>query len=288
MRDPDAYLTDRLGDYAVRFIEAQKENPFLVYLPFNAVHGPFQATRAQVEAVRDEPDPKRRLVKAMLASMDANVGKVLEALRRNGLEENTIVIFLSDNGGHEASPNKPLRGKKATYWEGGLRVPFCVQWKGTVAKGTKVTHPVISLDVLPTLVEAAGGTVDAAWNLDGKSLLPLIRGETTRAPHDALYWVWGARKAIRRGPLKALSHDGGKSWQLYNLVQDIGEADDLADKRPRLLQDLVAQHGKWEGTLIPQQWGWNKALGVKDPLFGKPRPYHAPGYFDASKKEPAQ
>ena len=220
--------------------------------------------------------------------MDANIGKVLEALRRNGLEENTIVIFLSDNGGHEASPNKPLRGKKATYWEGGLRVPFCVQWKGTVAKGTKVTHPVISLDVLPTLVEAAGGTVDAAWNLDGKSLLPLIRGETTRAPHDALYWVWGARKAIRRGPLKALSHDGGKSWQLYNLVQDIGEAADLADKRPRLLQDLVAQHGKWEGTLIPQQWGWNKALGVKDPLFGKPRPYHAPGYFDASKKEPAQ
>jgi len=159
-------------------------------------------------------------------------------------------------------------------------VPFCVQWKGTIGKGKTVSHPVISLDILPTLVEAAGGTVKAEWELDGFSLLPLLQEKTDRPPHDALYWVWGARKAIRRGPMKAMSQDGGKNWQLYNLVEDLGENEDLARERPQVLRVLVAEHGAWEQGLMPQQWGWNKALGVKDPLFGKLKPYHAPGYFD--------
>ena len=131
---------------------------------------------------------------AMLDSMDANIGKVLKALKDNQLMHDTIIIFLSDNGGHEASPNDPLRGKKGTFWEGGLRVPFCIQWEGKLAPGSIYTKPIISLDIMPTMIEAAGGTVEADWKLDGVNLLPYISGRNLEAPHEVLYWVWARAK----------------------------------------------------------------------------------------------
>lgn len=276
MKDAEQYSTDKLGDMAARFIDANKDRPFLCYVPFNAIHGPFQATKALYDKYADETDHKRRLNKAMLDSMDQNIGKILAALKRNGLEENTLVVFLSDNGGHEASPNKPLRGKKGTYWEGGLRVPFCMQWPDHIPAGKKYGKAVSSLDILPTFLAAAGGGAKLA----GVDLLPFVTGEKKNRPHENLYWVWGARKAIRQGDLKALSQDGGKTFQLYNLARDISEANDLATRRPAKLKELIAAHQKWEATLMPQQWGWNQSLGYRDPNFGKPRPYHQPGYFD--------
>ena len=274
VRDTENHLTDQLGDMAVKFIDANKDKPFLCYMPFNAIHGPFQAPKPLVDKYGDEPDPKRRIVKAMLDSMDQNIGKVLAALKRHGLEENTLVVFLSDNGGHEASPNRPLRGKKGTYWEGGLRVPFCMSWKGSLPSGQTYKHPVISLDLMPTFITAAGGTVDPAWKLDGVDLLPFVRGENKGRPHQTLYWTWGARKAIRHGDMKALSQDGGKTFQLYDLAKDISEQSDLAESKPAKLKGLIKRHADWESTLMPQQWGWNKSLGYKDPSFGKPQPYH--------------
>ena len=280
LKDTDQYLTDKLGDMAVRFIEANQSRPFLCYVPFNAIHGPFQAPKALVDKYASEPDPKRRLNMAMLDSMDQNIGKILKALQCNGLEGNTLVAFLSDNGGHEASPNKPLRGKKGTYWEGGLRVPFCMKWPGRIPAGKTYRKAVISLDILPTFLAAAGGNVEEGWKLDGANLLPFLNGEKKSRPHDTLYWVWGARKAIRKGELKALSQDGGQTFQLYNLVRDIGEANDLAGKRPAKLEELIGAQREWESGLMPQQWGWNSKLGYRDPDFGKPKPYHEPGYFD--------
>ncbi len=274
VRDTDNHLTDQLGDMAVKFIEANKEKPFLCYMPFNAIHGPFQAPKELVDKYADEPDKKRRVVMAMLDSMDQNIGKVLTALRRNSLEENTLIVFLSDNGGHEASPNKPLRGKKGTYWEGGLRVPFCMSWKGTLPPGQIYKHPVISLDLMPTFIAAAGGKIDPGWKLVGVDLLPFAKGDEPGRPHQTLYWTWGARKAIRHGDMKAISQDGGKTFQLYDLASDIGEQSDLATEKPGKLKALIKRQSEWESTLMPQQWGWNKSLGFKDPNFGKPKPYH--------------
>ncbi len=274
VRDIKNHLTDQIGDTAVKFIEANKENPFLCYMPFNAIHGPFQAPKSLVDKYADEPDKKRRIVKAMLDSMDQNIGKVLSALKKHRLEENTLVVFLSDNGGHEASPNKPLRGKKGTYWEGGLRIPFCMKWKGQLPAGKTFSKPVISLDLMPTFIAAAGSVIEADWKLDGTNLLPFLKGKSKARPHETLYWTWGARKAIRHLDLKVLTDDGGKSWKMFQLTQDIGENSDLSTKRPKKLKELIAKHHAWESTLMPQQWGWNKNLGYKDPTFGKPKPYH--------------
>lgn len=300
VKDTQHYLTDALGDRAVEFIETNKDRPFLCYMPFNAIHGPFQAPQKLVEKYADEPDEERRLVKAMLDSLDQNVGKVLRALQDNGLEDNTLVVFLSDNGGHESSPNTPLRGKKGTYWEGGLRVPFCMQWKGKIPPGSKYLRPVTSLDLMPTFITAAGGTVNPDWNLDGIDLMPLVgvrpsarsHSDTANAakpPEDGsparkLYWSWGARKAIRQAHLKAMSQDDGKSWQLYNLRKDISETDDLAPRMPDRLRELIAAHAKWESSLMPQQWGWNSSLGYRDPNFGKPKTYHDPARYSDKKQ----
>lgn len=283
VKDAQHYLTDKLGDMAARFIDQNKDQPFLCYVPFNAIHGPFQATKDLFDKYADEPDHKRRLNKAMLDSMDQNIGKILAALKRNDLEDNTLIVFLSDNGGHEASPNKPLRGKKGTYWEGGLRVPFAMQWKGRLPAGAKYRHPVISLDILPTIIAAAGHKIDSAWKLDGVNLLPFVTGGNKARPHETLYWVWGARKAIRHGDVKAVSMNGGRDFEMFDLAKDIGESDNLASAASDQLKSLIKKHQDWESKLMPQQWGWNSALGYRDPDFGKPKPYHAPGYFAGRK-----
>jgi arylsulfatase A-like enzyme len=279
VRDTGNYLTDLLVDYAIDFIEANKDQPFLCYIPFNAIHGPFQAPKELVDKYAQEPNDERRRVMAMLESMDQNIGRVLTALQRNGLDENTLIVFLSDNGGHHASPNQPLRGKKATFWEGGLRVPFCMQWKGRIPAGKVISHPVISLDLMPTFITAAGGKVDPDWKLDGVDLMPFVAGDTKGRPHRTLYWSWGPRKAIRLGDTKGLSTDNGKTWQMYDLANDVSEQNDLAASQPEKLQAFVRQHHKWEQTLMPPGWGWNASLGYRDPDFGKPKPYHDPAYF---------
>lgn len=272
--DTEKYLTDLLGDHAVNFINNNKDKPFLCYIPFNAIHGPFQATEQDFKPYMGEANRDRALVKAMLHSMDRNVGKVLDALRKNQLMENTLIIFLSDNGGHEASPNHPLRGKKATFWEGGLRIPFCMQWKGKIKAGSIYRKPVISLDIMPTLIAASGNHINPEWELDGVNLLPYVAGREDTDPHATLYWSWGPRKAIRQGNFKAVSMDNGKNYQLYDLHEDISESKDLSLNQPNKLKEMIRTHQVWEQELMPQQWGWNNSLGYKDPNFSKEQNYH--------------
>ncbi len=285
IKDTENHLTDKLGEMAARFIDANRDRPFVCYVPFNAIHGPFQAPKALVDKYARVEDMTRRKVMAMLDSMDQNVGRILDALKRHGLMSNTLIVFLSDNGGHQASPNTPLRGKKGTYWEGGLRVPFCMRWDGRIKPGQTVRHPAISLDILPTAIAAAGAEIDPAWKLDGVDLVPYVTGEKTGRPHEVLTWVWGARKAIRVGDMKAISLNAGKSFMLFDLSKDVSEQNDLAATQPEKLKTLIEKHRAWESGLTPQKWGWNKALGYRDPEFAKPRPYHGPAY-QAPTSEP--
>jgi arylsulfatase A-like enzyme len=266
------YLTDAFGREAVAFVEQNKGKPFFLYLAFNAVHTPMHATDARLKKFADIKDNQRRTYAAMMLAMDEAVGQLLAKLKEEKLDQNTLVVFFSDNGGPtmpgttiNGSHNTPLRGSKRTTLEGGIRVPFFVKWPGKVPAGKVYDHPVIQLDVLPTALAAAGVEPKPEWKLDGVNLLPFLSGQTKTKPHDALYWRFGQQMAIRKGDWKLVKYDtavdGGKGTsppRLYNLTDDIGEKTDLAEKHPEKLKELQAAWDKWnEGNVAPI-WGGKK------------------------------
>ncbi len=257
--DDDFYTTDAYAARAVDWLEAHKSSPWFLYLPFNAQHAPLQAPLKYLERFPNIRDEKRRLFSAMMSAKDDAVGAVLNKIRELGQEPNTLIFFLSDNGGPTASTtsrNDPLHGFKATTWEGGVRVPFCVQWKGVLPAGTTYTNPVIQLDILPTAIAAAGGQVSPDWKLDGVNLLPYLLGENPGKPHDTLYWRFGAQRAIRHGDWKLVIANGGsRDWELYNLADDISESKDVAAqeaaKKAELKQLWDAWNAEQADSLVP-------------------------------------
>ncbi len=250
------YLTDAFSREATAFIEKHKKEPFFLYLPFNAVHSPLQAPKKYLDRFASIKDEKRQKFAAMLSAMDDAVGAVLKALRDNGLEENTLVVFHSDNGGPTASTtssNGPLRGFKGQVLEGGVRVAYMMQWKGTIPPGTVDARPVIQLDIAPTLLAAAGGKAPADA-FDGANLLPYVKsgGDSKGKPHEALYWRFGDQDAIRKGDWKLVRMGTGP--ELYNLADDIGEKTNLAGKNPEKVKELQADLEKWESKLAQPLW----------------------------------
>lgn len=262
-----SYLTRELADDACRLIERNGERPFFIYLAFNAVHTPLEAppeTMSRFAAIADET---RRTYLAMLAELDDAVGRVLKQLRAGGLEDNTLVFFLSDNGGPitkyspNGSRNGPLRGSKGDTWEGGIRVPLFAQWKGKLPAGAVYEQPVISLDVTATALAAAGALPSSAGTIDGVDLLPYWQGEKG-APHQALYWRFGRQMAIRAGDWKlARPSMSTKEYAdvavdplLFNLRDDLGEQHDLAASQPQKVAELQAMWDKWNATLQPPRW----------------------------------
>jgi arylsulfatase A-like enzyme len=255
--DEKEYLTDAFGREAVAFIQKNKSRPFFLYLPFNAVHSPLEAVEKYLKRVEGIKDDKRRTYAAMTVAMDDAVGRVLDALRKEGLEENTLVFFLSDNGGptlQTTSSNAPLRGYKAQVWEGGIRIPFIMQWKGHLPAGKVCTEPVISLDIVPTGLAAVGQAAKPEDRLDGVDLLPYLTGQKSGRPHDALYWRFHAKQAIRSGDWKLVRERGQERWELYDLAADVGESKDLAEKRPEKVKELEAAWQKWNAQLQAPKW----------------------------------
>ncbi len=190
--------------------------------------------------------------------MDDAVGAVLQKVRALGQEENTLIFFLADNGGptrQTTSTNGPLRGFKATTWEGGVRVPFCAQWKGHLPAGKVYEQPIIQLDILPTALAAADAKVDPAWKLDGVNLLPYLTDKTKGRPHDTLYWRFGAQWAIRHGDYKLVEGREGenKPW-LINLGTDIAESKDLTASEPAKAKELKAIWDKWNAEQMAPLW----------------------------------
>ncbi|MEW6303130.1 MAG: sulfatase-like hydrolase/transferase [Verrucomicrobiota bacterium] len=269
------HTTDAFGRETIAFIEKHAKDPWFVYLPFNAVHGPLESTQKYLDRFKHIEDARRLRFAAMLSAMDDAIGAVLEKIRALKLEENTLIFFVSDNGGptpSTTSGNGPLRGFKSQTWEGGIRVPFMVQWKGKLPAGKVYDHPIIQLDILPTALAAAGVSVKPEWKLDGVNLLPYLRGEKKGAPHQALYWRFGQQIAIRVGDWKLVKAPGAGAdageraakastagAHLYNLAKDIGEQTNLADKEPAKLKELAAAWDKWNAELIDPKWIPNRA-----------------------------
>jgi arylsulfatase A-like enzyme len=280
-----AYLTDAIGREAVAFIERHKAGPFFLEVAFNAVHTPMDATDARLARFASIPDKERRTYAAMLSALDEAAGAVLAKIREAGLEEDTLFVFISDNGGPtmlgttiNGSKNTPLRGSKRTTLEGGIRVPFVVSWKGKLPAGKVYDKPVIQLDVLPTALAAAGvaATSDAA--LDGVDLIPFLTGADDKAPHESLYWRLGGQAAIRRGDWKLVRYDntldtpgarsnaGAKTplspFRLYNLSEDIGETRDRAADDPDKAKELLAAWEDWSRQLARPLWGPGRAAAA--------------------------
>jgi arylsulfatase A-like enzyme len=273
VEDNDFYTTEKYGDRVLEFLDGHKDKPWFVYLPFNAQHAPLQAPKAYLERFAGIQDVNRRTFAAMMSCMDDAVGKVLAKIREQGQEENTLIVFLSDNGGptkSTTSKNDPLRGFKSTTWEGGVRVPFCVQWKGKLPAGKTYDHPVIQLDLLPTLLAAAGGSADPSWKLDGVNLLPFLTGQNAAKPHETLYWRFGEQWAVRHGDWKLVVGNGGSNQpELYNLAADISESKNLAGEQPEKVKELRALYDKWNAEQAPPSAPKEKPAAKKAGKKGK-------------------
>ena len=249
------YTTDAFGREAVAFIDKHRNEPWFVYLPFNAVHAPLQALDKYLARFQSIEDQRRRTFAGMLSAMDDAVGTVLTKIREHKLEENTLIFYFSDNGGPTAnttSRNDPLSGFKAQVWEGGIRIPYIIQWKGRLPAGKVDDRPVIQLDILPTAMAAAGSPVAADAKLDGVNLLPYLTGDKTGIPHKALFWRFGRQRAVRAGDWKLT--DMGEGAKLFNLAQDIAEKNDLSAKEPAKLQELEAAYKEWNSQNIEPKW----------------------------------
>lgn len=254
--DEKEYLTDAFARESVAFIERHRAKAFFLYLAFNAVHAPLEATKEYEDRFPAITDPKRRTYAAMTVATDDAVGRVLHTLRGHGLEENTLIFFYSDNGGPTAqttSSNAPLRGYKGQVLEGGIRVPFLAQWKGTLPAGAIFPQMVMGFDVHATALAAAGGAMPTDKPLDGVNLLPYLTGEKQGAPHERLFWRAGRQGAVREGDWK-LVQIAEEQPQLYNLREDIGETRNLAEEKPETLRRLQSVYADWDKQMMPAQW----------------------------------
>ena len=248
------YLTDEFSDEAVRFVEKHKDAPFFLYLAYNAPHSPLQADAKYLARFPDIKNVKRRTYAAMVSAVDDGVGRVLGKLRELDLEGDTMVVYLSDNGGpaENGSNNGPLRGGKGSPWEGGVRVPFAAQWPGHIPKGMVYQHPVISLDIFATIAAQAKVPVDPARPLDGVDLMPYLTGGKAGAPHEAIYlrmFDKGAYAVWSAGFKLVIPAKGGGP-ELYDLTKDASEKNSLAVSNPDKLGTLEKLRTAWDSQLI--------------------------------------
>jgi len=253
--EPTAYATDVFADKAISFMERNKDTPFFIYLAFNAVHTPMEATE---EDLKQFPDlqGKRKEVAAMTLALDRACGRVLDKLKELGLDDNTIVVFSNDNGGptdKNASINLPLSGTKSNQLEGGLRVPFLISWPNHLKENTTYSNPVTTLDLLPTFYAAAGGSTADLVDIDGVDLMPFINGENTNRPHEKLYWKKENRGVYREGDWKFIRFPD-RPAELYDMSTDTPELKNLANTYPERVKAMYKELFKWELTLERPMW----------------------------------
>lgn len=249
------YLTDLFGDEAVRLIEQPSDKPLFLSLHFNAPHWPWEgpedeAVSKALKDIFDRSGGSLETYAKMVGSMDANIGKVLAALKAKGMEENTIVVFTSDNGGERFSDTWPFTGVKGELLEGGLRVPLLFRWPARIKAGSVCDQVMTSMDFLPTLLSAAGGNPMKAGSFDGEDLLPVLTGAVPPHPRT-LFWRFKASEqaAVRQGDWKYLKL-GGKE-HLFNVVADQRERAELAGEYPDKFAELKRLYAVWNAQMLP-------------------------------------
>jgi uncharacterized sulfatase len=247
---PDGYLTDYYTDEAVKVIRANKDRPFFLYLAHWAPHTPLQATREDYDALAQIENPRVRVYAAMIRALDRGVGRVLDALEDNGLTDDTLVIFTSDNGGAHyigvPEVNEPYRGWKISFFEGGIHVPYFMKWPGRIPAGTRQTDPVHHFDIFATAAAAAGVSLPSDRKMDGVDLLPFARGEAEGTPHDRLFWRTGHYQVALADGWKLQVNDRVDGDWLFHLDEDPTEQTNLAAREPErvaAMKRILADHG---------------------------------------------
>jgi arylsulfatase A-like enzyme len=268
------YTTDRFGQAATNFIQRHASEPWFLYLCFNAVHSPLDPDAARINRLTNYTysSPDRLKQAAVTLALDDNVGLVLDTLDAVNLSSNTLVMFINDNGGDPDWPsdNSPLRDAKTSLYEGGVRVPYLARWPGHIPAGQVLTNPVISLDLLPTALAAAGAPGPTNHPLDGLNLLPLVTGQTNALPRDTLYWRTQGRtagqSAVRKGDWKMHITDTTGLVQLFQLNPDgTGEFTDLATNNPAKVLELMAAFAQWEAKTLGPLWGQGAVPTINSP-----------------------
>ncbi|MFR9650485.1 MAG: sulfatase-like hydrolase/transferase [Rikenellaceae bacterium] len=249
------YMTDLLAGEAIKFIKENRDNPFYIYLSFNAVHSPLEANPEDVARYKHIESPKRRKLAAMTYAMDRACGEVMDALKAAKLDNNTIIVFSNDNGGPNGTEtsNYPLSGMKGSFLEGGVRVPGFVRYPKVIEAGGRYEYPVSFMDFLPTFVELAGGEVPEDACIDGVDILPYLKGESSGRPHQTLYWKCENRGVVRDGDMKFMRFPD-RPAELYDISKDEGEHNNLADKNPDLMRKYYKMLFDWEMTLERPLW----------------------------------
>ena len=247
------YLTEELSDNAVKFIEDNAKDPFFLYLSYNAPHTPLQATERDLERNGHIDVEKRRTYAAMVSSMDDGVGLILDKLEEKNISENTIVVFFSDNGGVEwynFSDNGPLRGIKGDFFEGGIRVPFTMQWPKKIKPGINYNKPIIALDVFATVVSAASAEKFIKNNIDGVNLIPYINGDVNGSPHDYLFWKNPDKDidVIRDNRYKYIRVKDDE--YIFDLDNDLSEENNIINSSKNIYQELKLKFNEWEKDMI--------------------------------------
>ena len=250
------HLTDAITRESIAFIRQNRSTPFFLLAAYNAPHTPLQAPDHYVEMFMQEPDPVKRVYYAMIRQLDDAVGRLLDELKDQELLEKTLVIFLSDNGGAAytlTTDNGPLRGGKITDFEGGLKVPFFMSWKGKIFPGEKYEQPVIAMDVFTTIASAAGCPLPGMRTIDGVDLLGFIDTDTLM-PHPHLFWQRGSSKAVRSGDWKLVWNTEFGDTLMYDIHFDPEEKFDLYTRDRRRARALISIHDGWSEQLPAALW----------------------------------
>lgn len=275
---PDRYMTDYLTVQAKAAITANRNRPFFLYLAYNAPHTPLQASKADYDALPQITDHRLRVYAAMIRALDRGVGQVMATLKQQGLDQNTLVIFTSDNGGANyiglPDINRPYRGWKATFFEGGVKVPFFMRWPARIKPGTRIAGPVSHFDIFATAGDAGHASLPRDRALDGVDLLPFIDGKQSGTPHQTLFWRSGRYRTVRDGDWKLQALDLPHVELLYDMKADPTERKDVAAQHPDVvahLNDLLAAHDR---ASVKPAWPSliRSPIAIDRPLGTKPKP----------------
>jgi arylsulfatase A-like enzyme len=255
---PNAYMTDYLTNEAIRAIHANRNRPFFMYFAPNAIHTPLQATREDYNALPQIQDHRLRVYAAMVRNLDRNIGRLLQALREEGLDRNTLVIFTSDNGGahYVGLPdiNRPYRGWKATFFEGGVHTPFFMRWPAQIRAGTRYEAPVSHFDIFATAAAAAQAPVPQADQIDGVDVLPFVEGYQQGAPHQTLFWRSGQYRVVLDHGWKLQDCRACNRVWLYDMTTDPTEHHDLSAEQPERVRQLRAMLDAFDREQAAPQW----------------------------------